>query len=248
DLEVRAHHGGVNDVGCAQVPARREDRLTDFNRALPDRLFLDDDPALAFDGGGDSRSHGEVGIGGIDDGIDVPVRDVAALDSDARLTDLELHRQPCSLRRSSAFAACHDSSNSSCETLATALPPALSSASMCVNRRRNFSIAQVSASSASTDASRATFTSENNTSPSSSLIRARSPLTIAAPASCTSSSTFDHAAAGSGQSKWTRAALAWVRWARRSAGSVRGTPSITERVRPAAAASRCFNASHWASA
>src|SRR5262249_45018104 len=89
-LEVGTHNAGVDDVGRAQVTARLEDRLADFNRALPHRLFLDDDAALALDGRGDTGSHGEVGVGGIGDGIDVPIRDVAALDRNARLTDLEL--------------------------------------------------------------------------------------------------------------------------------------------------------------
>src|SRR5262249_51858483 len=48
--------------------------------------------------------------------------------------------------------------------------------------------------------------------------------------------------------KLARAALLGMRWARRSAGSARGTPSITERGRPHAAASRCLMVSHCANA
>src|SRR5439155_1277724 len=115
-LEIRAHHGRVDHMSGAQVASRREDGLANFHRALTNRFLLDDDAALALDGRGNARAHGEVGVGGGGDGVNVPVGDVATLYRDAGLTDFDLHRRPCSLRRSLAFATCHDSSSSSCGT------------------------------------------------------------------------------------------------------------------------------------
>ena len=101
-----------------------------------------------------------------------------------------------------------------------------------LKRRRNLSIAPWSAASASIEESRATLTTENRRSPSSSPTCAASPEARAALASSISSSTFAQAAAASGQSNLTRAALLCMRWARVNAGSAPGTPSSTDRSRP----------------
>src|SRR5256884_9508365 len=203
-------------------------------------------PIFSLDGARDAGAHGERRARGVDDRANLPVGDVAALDRDGRVADLELHG--LAPPRWRAVAASHDRSISFCGTAPTDLPCAMRSASIAAKRRRNFSIASWSAPSASMAESRATFTSENSTSPSSSCTRAASPDASAAVASRISSSTLAQADRASGQSKCTRAALAWTRSARNSDGSDRGTPSIAERRWPVRSASRRLIASHCARA
>src|SRR5438093_999397 len=75
-LEIGSHDGAVNDVRGREVAARGQYGLADLHRALRHRFFLDDDAALALDGPGHPRAHGERGVGGVDDGVDLPVGDV----------------------------------------------------------------------------------------------------------------------------------------------------------------------------
>src|SRR5256884_9596694 len=158
-------------------------------------------PIFSLDGARDAGAHGERRARGVDDRANLPVGDVAALDRDGRVADLELHG--LAPPRSRALAASHDRSISFCGTAPTDLPCAMRSASIAAKRRRNFSIASWSAPSASMAESRATFTSENSTSPSSSCTRAASPDASAAVASRISSSTLAQADRASGQSKST---------------------------------------------
>src|SRR6059036_2853483 len=98
-------------MGGGEIAAGGQHGLADLHGPLPHRLFLDDDPALPLDGPGDAGAHGERRVRRIDDGVDLPVSDVAPLDRDGRLTDPEPHGRFSP--RSSAFAAFHARSSSS---------------------------------------------------------------------------------------------------------------------------------------
>src|SRR5262249_4351103 len=188
-LQVGSHHDGVDDVSRLQISAGGQHGFADLYRALAHCLFLDDDSALTLDRRGDTRRHRERGIGRIHQCVDLAVGDVTTLAGARSLAGLRLPPLP-----SCASTASHERSSSACDTLPRALPCADRSASIPVNRRRNFSIAPCSASSASIDARRATLTIENNTSPSSSWSRSLSSASSAAAASRHSSSTLFHAA------------------------------------------------------
>src|SRR5437870_9819811 len=142
-----------------QIASRGQHGLAHLHGTLAHRLLLDDDAALPLDRTRDARAHGERRVRGVDDRVDRPVRDVAALDRDRGVADLELHGS--ARRRSCALTLSHDRSSSSCGRAPTDLPCALRSASTSAKRRRNFSIASCRASSASIEESRATFTREN---------------------------------------------------------------------------------------
>src|SRR6266566_4285404 len=81
-LEVGTHDRGVDHVGRGQIAAGGQHRLADLDGSLPHRLFLDDDAALALDGARDARRHRQCRARRVDDRVDLPVGDVAALDRD----------------------------------------------------------------------------------------------------------------------------------------------------------------------
>src|SRR5580704_427133 len=250
-FEIFVHSCCVDDVGGGQVAGDREHGLADLDRALAQGVLLDDVAPLPFQGPGYSRAHQELGVGGIDDRIDLGFRDVPTLYLDGGLADLALHgRVPVSgrPRLSRAFTASHARSRSSADASATVRPPALIPASTFPKRRVNFSAARRRHSSASMPRNRATLTIENSKSPNSSAIRSSSSAASASSTSLTSSCTFVHASSQRVQSKPTRAALACRRWARRRAGSAAGTPSRTERAGSSPTISSCLIRSHCASA
>src|SRR5882672_7366862 len=250
-LEVLAHGDRMDDVRRGQVPSDREHSLSDLDRPLSQRVFLDDDPAFALQGPGDSRAHQELVVCGVDHRVDFRLRDVASLDHHRRLPDLALHgRGPVPGRSapSRAFTASHARSRSSVDASVTDRPPALISASTFPNRRVNFSEDRRRHSSASMPRSRATLTIENSRSPSSSATRSSSPASSASPASPISSWTLLQASCQRVQSKPTREALVCRRWARSSAGSAAGTPSRVEPARSLPEPSSCLICSHCASA
>src|SRR5262249_25050275 len=228
-----------------------EHGLADLHRTLTHRVFLDDRAALALDGAGHSRAHQELGVGRVDDRIDLRVRDVAELDRDGGRAELGLHRPPpaappaggvsCSSR---AFTVSQVRSSSSRDALSNVRPAALISDSTSLKRRVNFSAALRKLSSASTPRRRATFTTEKRRSPSSSPTRSASPALAAWSSSAISSLTLVHASRHVGQSNPTRPAFTCRRWARSRAGRDAGTPSRADRALPSPRLIR----SHWDSA
>ena len=67
---------------AARVPAGGEDRLADLDRPLAHGFLFDQHPPLALDGGRRPVLIARRGIGRVDDGVDLQVGDVAALDGD----------------------------------------------------------------------------------------------------------------------------------------------------------------------
>src|SRR6266542_1147537 len=246
-LEVAAHGGSMDHVRGGQIAGHGEHGLARLDRPLAHGLLLDDGAALPLNRACDAGPHPELGIGRIDDRVDLGLRDVAAGDRDGGAADLDLHRPlPCLPPASSrALAASHARSSSCTDASSSFRPSAVIVASTSLNRRVNVSAACLRQSSASMSSSRATFVREKSKSPSSARIRSASPATIASSASATSSRTFAHAWVQSGQSKPTRPALTCRRWARSSAGRLCGTPSSADRDAPLVPASACLIRSHW---
>src|SRR5262245_46613449 len=162
-------------MGSGVVATRSQHGFPDLDWPLAHRLFFDDDATLALDSSGHPRAHGQGRVGGVDDGVHIPVGDVAALDGDAGGTDPDFHTFPWAAlsvsaraARSRALTAVHASSISSGEAVPTDVPRALKAFSIWLNRRVNFAIAPRRASSGSMVDRRATFTREKRRSPSSS--------------------------------------------------------------------------------
>src|SRR5436309_12444088 len=90
--EVRAHDGGVDDVGGGQIAACGDHHVADLDGPLPHRIFLDDRASLPLDGRGDPCAHRELAASGVDDGIDLELGDVSPLEDDVGLPEPHLHR------------------------------------------------------------------------------------------------------------------------------------------------------------
>src|SRR6185295_110948 len=141
-LEILAHRRGVDHVRRGQVPAHGEDGFADLDRALTERLFLDHDSTLALDRASHPCAHPELRIGRVDDGVDLGVRDVATLERERGLPDLDLHRPgPEGSRGSRAFTVSHAWSSSSADASLTVRPRAFMSVSTSLKRRVNLSAA-----------------------------------------------------------------------------------------------------------
>ncbi len=84
DVRVRAqvltHDGGVDDPARLEVTGARDGIVAHGDRCLRHSFALDRRAPGALDGPGDARPHPQVIVGGVDDGIDLQRRDVAALD------------------------------------------------------------------------------------------------------------------------------------------------------------------------
>ena len=107
-LEILPHGRGMDDMRRGQVAGHREHGFARLDGSLTHGFLLDDRPAFSLHGPGHSRSHPQLGVGGIDDGIDLSLRDIAAVYRDCRAADLDLHaRSPPPREVSRALAASH---------------------------------------------------------------------------------------------------------------------------------------------
>src|SRR5712692_9500338 len=245
-LEVEPHGGRVDHVGGGQVAGHGKHGLPRLDGSLPHGFFFDDGAAFSLYRPRHARAHPQLGVGGIDDGVDLGLRDIAPVYRDCGAADLDLHDpSPPPRGVSRALAASHARSSSSGDISSSFRPSAVIVASTSLNRRVNVSAACLSESSASMSSRRATLTRENRRSPSSARIRVASPWLMASSASATSSRTLAHAWVQLGQSNPTRPALTCNRWARNSAGRLCGTPSSAERDVPSSLPSARLIRSHW---
>ena len=80
--EVRPHDGGVNDIAGVELSGRRGDGLSGRDGALRNGLSLDLGATASLEGPGDPRSHPQVAVGGVDDGV-------GGLGGDVALGDME---------------------------------------------------------------------------------------------------------------------------------------------------------------
>src|SRR5712691_6765768 len=245
-LEVEPHGGRVDHVGGGQVAGHGKHGLSRLDGSLPHGFFFDDGAAFSLHRPRHARAHPQLGVGGIDDGVDLGLRDIAPVYRDCGAADLDLHDpSPPPRGVSRALAASHARSSCSGDISSSFRPSAVIVASTSLNRRVNVSAACLSESSASMSSRRATLTRENRRSPSSARIRVASPWLMASSASATSSRTLAHAWVQLGQSNPTRPALTCNRWARDSAGRLCGTPSSAERDVPSSLPSARLIRSHW---